>query len=57
MHLPNMFDAKIRNKSKVNYIYVSRVKNDVFEGKKYVNTYYFFLVSKETSLKRKSQNK
>ena len=35
MHLPNMFDAKIRNKSKVNYIYESRVKNDVFEGKKY----------------------
>lgn len=35
MHLPNMFDAKIRNKSKVNYIYESRVKSDVFEGKKY----------------------
>ena len=35
MHLPNMFDAKIRNKSKVNYIYESRVKSDIFEGKKY----------------------
>lgn len=35
MHLPNMFDAKQRNKSKVNYIYENRINEDIFKGKKY----------------------
>ena len=40
MHLPNMNDAKIRNQSKVNYIYENRESNDLFEGKKYfIKTY------------------
>lgn len=33
MHLPNMNDAKIRNQSKVNYIYENRESNDLFKGK------------------------
>ncbi len=40
MHLPNMNDAKIRNQSKVNYIYENRESNDLFKGKKYfIKTY------------------
>ena len=40
MHLPNMNDAKIRNQSKVNYIYENRENNDLFKGKKYfIKTY------------------
>lgn len=40
MHLPNMNDAKIRNKSQVNYIYENRENNDLFKGKKYfIKTY------------------
>ena len=40
MHLPNMNDAKIRNQSKVNYIYENRESNDLFKRKKYfIKTY------------------
>ena len=40
MHLPNMNDAKIRNQSKVNYIYENRENNELFKGKKYfIKTY------------------
>ena len=40
MHVPNMLDAKIRNKSKVNYIYEERKEENIFEGKKYyIKTY------------------
>lgn len=40
MHLPNMNDAKIRNQSKVNYIYENRESNGLFKGKKYfIKTY------------------
>ena len=40
MHLPNMNDAKIRNQSKVNYIYENRENNDLFKGEKYfIKTY------------------
>ena len=40
MHLPNMNDAKIRNQSKVNYIYENRESNELFKGKKYfIKTY------------------
>lgn len=35
MHLPNMEEARIRNKSKVNYIYEERLKSNLFKGKKY----------------------
>ena len=40
MHLPNMQDAKKRNEEKVNYIYETREKSDIFNGKKYyIRTY------------------
>ncbi len=40
MHLPNMKDAKIRNQSKVNYIYEERKNENIFAGKKYfIKTY------------------
>ncbi len=40
MHLPNMQDAKIRNKSSVNYIYEEPLKSNKFLGKKfYLKTY------------------
>ena len=35
MHLPNMLDAKQRNKSKVNYIYETRDNKQTFANKKY----------------------
>ena len=35
MHLPNMFDAKQRGKTKVNYIYEKRENSDLFQNKKY----------------------
>ena len=40
MHLPNMKEARVRNQSKVNYIYEHRDKKDLFKGKKYfIRTY------------------
>ena len=40
MHLPNMQDAKIRNKAKVNYIYEETKPNSKYAGQKYyIKTY------------------
>ena len=40
MHLPNMIDARKRNKEEVKYIYEERVNKDIFKGKKYyIRTY------------------
>ena len=40
MNLPNMLDAKKRNKEKVEYIYQDPIVSDIFSGKKYyIKTY------------------